>query len=283
MRRSSPPRAHALVVALVAGAAATAGRAHADTTLVAGGSAGIEYLPVDGAQGLVLLPLAFEVGSLSDHGLEVGGGAEFAPSIGGRCTSCEGWRTRLSFHARLHVAPEAVVDPWIGVGTGVELLRVPGHTLVTIPAQYLPPGSPTTYGTRQPFYGLDIPALELGLDVRALPQLRVGAFGRGALVAYLRSTDGESPPSWMTHNLGVDVMGGVHALVATDREPALLPDAHPGRRALAIAGFALAAVSAFFAVAGFSSKDTEGVGNAAGVLGLIGVGAAVPLVVIGLQ
>jgi hypothetical protein len=44
--------------------------------------------------------------------------------MGGRCTSCEGWRTRLSFHARVHVAPEAVADPWIGVGASVPLIVV---------------------------------------------------------------------------------------------------------------------------------------------------------------
>jgi hypothetical protein len=243
-------------------------------SVLVGASAGAQYLPVD-LGSLTLVPIALELGIRLPDGLEMGGGLEGAPSIGGRCSPCRGWTGRSAFHVREHLSPDTVLDPWVGVATGFELVSMPGQVGVA---------------TASPFYGFDLPSLELGLDASVNPRLRVGAFVRGDFVVLYRTFDGADTPAWMTNNVPARASGGVRAVwslpmagVEGERAPR---GTHFVRRRggvlLGMGGFVLGALSSYFAVAGFTAKhDAEGIATGVGVLGLIGVAFAIPMMVVG--
>ena len=239
------------------------------TKLVAGAALGAQYVPVDNA-GMIFVPFSVDLGGRYGSGMEIGAGLEGAPSVGGTCNPCRGWRARASFHARLHLAPDGAIDPWLGVGTGVELLAMPGQVGVA---------------TSSPFYGIDVPSLELGLETPVDGSLRIGAIARGELVYLPRTLSGRDAPAWMTNNLPLHGAMLVRASWSFPTEPhehSAPPERHAGRLLLGMSGAALAAVSTYFAIGGFTAKrDDDGVARGVGVLGLIGIAAAIPMMIVG--
>ena len=239
------------------------------TKLVVGAALGAQYVPVDYA-GMTFVPFSVDLSGRYASGMEIGAGLEGAPSIGGTCSPCRGWRARASFHARLHLAPEGAIDPWLGVGTGVELLSMPGQVGVA---------------TSSPFYGFDVPSVELGLETPVDDAWRIGAIARGELVYLPRTLSGRDAPAWMTNNLPLHATVLVRAswsFPTEAREHSAPPERHAGRLLLGMSGAALAAVAAYFAVGGFTVKrDDDGVARGVGVLGLIGVAVAIPMMIVG--
>ncbi len=232
-------------------------------------------IPVD-LGSLALVPVGIDLGVLLRDGLEVGGALEGAPAVGGHCAPCAGWTGRSSFHVRAHLAPDATVDPWHRVATGLELVSMPGQVGVA---------------TASPFFGADFPSLELGLDVRAAPRLRLGAFARGDLVVLFRTLDGLETPAWMTNNVPARFTGGLRAewsLPMPGATPEVAPPGHRFERRLGgvllgMCGVVLAALSTYLAVTGFTAttSDTPEIGRAVGVLGLLGVAGSVPMMIFG--
>jgi len=76
--------------------------------------------------------------------------------------SCSAHDIRLGFQAQYHVAPQAMVNPWFGLGVGYELLTIgfsgAGQS-----------GSTTAEG-------FEFANLQAGADIKALPNLGVGPF-----------------------------------------------------------------------------------------------------------
>jgi hypothetical protein len=217
---------------------------------------------------MAFLPFALDLGQRYATGMELGGGLEGAPSLGGTCHPCRGWRARASVHARLHLTNGGAIDPWLGVGTGFELLSMPGQVGVA---------------TSSPFFGFDVPSVELGLDAPVDGALRIGMVARGDLVVLPRTLSGADAPAWMTNNLPVHaaVLARASWSFAGATAPPLR-ERHTGRRVLGMSGAVLAAVSGYFAVVGFTTKpDNDGVARGVGVLGLLGIAASIPMMIVG--
>jgi hypothetical protein len=114
---------------------------------------------------LVLTPLAAEIGYFPDRRFEITLGFEYGQSNGLTCTQCDGWRARGTVRGRIHIAPGAVFDPWVGGGFGYEVLHVPGLAY-----------DPRTFG------GIELPTLATGADVRLFAGLRAGVAVEADLV-----------------------------------------------------------------------------------------------------
>ncbi|HEU4534443.1 MAG TPA: hypothetical protein VFS00_10005 [Polyangiaceae bacterium] len=131
---------------------------------------------------LALLPIVAELGFVRRRYEEVVMAFEVAPSIGGICHYCTGWRSRLGATVRLHLAPAFVVDPWVGAGAGIELLSAPQQT-----------GS----NNATPMVGPYV-ALQVGVDVQPSPGVRVGPYVAGSGQSYFLHTNGRETPGWAT-------------------------------------------------------------------------------------
>jgi hypothetical protein len=89
--------------------------------------------------------------------------ADAACGAGG---SCHAYDLRFGVAVQLHLAPRASLDPWVGVGLGVEILQAE----VQGPDPTAPPG-----GYEWKWAGIEIP-LEVGVDVRISNRLAVGPY-----------------------------------------------------------------------------------------------------------
>src|SRR5262245_36281394 len=114
------------------------------------------------------VPLSLSAGFRFVPQLHIGMYGSYAPGIGadapgsacpptGR-TRCTGAFARVGAEIQLHMLPLALIDPWIGVGTGYEFLWVnPGTMQFT-------------------FQGWEMVNLQAGADVRIRKGLRIGPF-----------------------------------------------------------------------------------------------------------
>jgi hypothetical protein len=86
--------------------------------------------------------------------------------------SCEASDARFGIVLQLHLAPHGPIDPWLGVGVALELLRAE----VVDPGGGRPPGR---YDWT--WAGLELPILEAGLDVRVSRRLTLGPYVSASL------------------------------------------------------------------------------------------------------
>lgn len=88
--------------------------------------------------------------------------------------SCEAFDLRFGLLVELRLAPGRTLDPWIGVGVGVEILQAE----VQGPDPGAPPGE---YESK--WAGIEIP-LELGLDVRISDRVALGPYATVSLAKF---------------------------------------------------------------------------------------------------
>lgn len=115
------------------------------------------------------LPLWLELGYRFDRRVQATLFLELAPAhvASDRCAGggCEAWHVRFGVAVQLHLAPRARVDPWIGVGVGIEVLR----------AEVDDPGA-TPVRRELTWAGLELPLAEAGLDFRISRRFTLGPY-----------------------------------------------------------------------------------------------------------
>jgi hypothetical protein len=121
------------------------------------------------------VPLRLDIGyRLASH-FYVGANAQFATVLPKACpsgASCTGTDMRVGLTAAFHLLPRRLVDPWIGVGMGIEWLNV-SRTV---------DGTTVDVNAR----GLELIDVELGADVRPAAVLRIGPVLSGSVGRYTR-------------------------------------------------------------------------------------------------
>jgi len=119
------------------------------------------------------VPVRLDAGYRIARHLYVGIDAQLAAIIPAGCTtgfSCSGMDTRLGIMVAYHLFPTELVDPYIGIGTGYEILetrRSVGTTSVDITAR-----------------GFELINGDLGADVRIGRSWRVGPVVSGSVARY---------------------------------------------------------------------------------------------------
>ena len=119
------------------------------------------------------VPIRLDAGYRIARHLYVGIDAQLAAIIPAGCTSgftCSGMNTRLGIMVAYHFLPTKLVDPYLGIGTGYEVLqttRSVGTTSVDITAR-----------------GLELLNGDLGADVRIGRSWRVGPVISGSVGRY---------------------------------------------------------------------------------------------------
>jgi hypothetical protein len=109
------------------------------------------------------VPLRLDLGYRLTRYLYVGAVGQMAVIVPSGCPaggSCAGSDSRFGAMVAIHLLPSRVLDPWFGVGMGVETLRVSraaGGSKVDITAR-----------------GFELLDVDLGVDVRATRALRIG-------------------------------------------------------------------------------------------------------------
>jgi opacity protein-like surface antigen len=113
----------------------------------------------------------------------------FCPS-GANCRAAD---FRFGVEAQFHLAPYQPVDPWVGVGVGLEVLSA--RTNIVFP-------NGTTALADASYLGLEFPLLEGGLDFNVAPQLAIGPFvslGLGTYTSF--SYDPKDGSGTTTHSI----------------------------------------------------------------------------------
>jgi len=119
------------------------------------------------------VPIRLDAGVRIARHFYVGVDAQLAPIIPAGCTtgfSCSGMDTRLGVMVAYHLLPTKLVDPYIGIGVGYEILhtsRSVGTTSVDITAR-----------------GFELINGDLGADVRIGRSWRVGPVISGSVARY---------------------------------------------------------------------------------------------------
>ena len=141
------------------------------------------------------VPLGFELGYRL--GRRVWGELQFeiapATAASALCaagTSCSASDVRFGLALQLRLLPDRRIDPWIGVGAGVEVMNAEGLDAATATR------------TEWSWAGLELPFVEAGVDVAVSREVAVGPW---ASVGFGRFTS-ES----MRANGGDTVSGAVH-------------------------------------------------------------------------
>ena len=144
------------------------------------------------------VPLRLDAGYRIERHFYVGIDAQLAAIIPAGCTSgysCSGTNTRLGMMVAYHLLPTKLVDPYLGVGMGYEVLhttRSVGTTSVDITAR-----------------GFELLDAELGADVRLGRSWRVGPVISGSLARYTGVAVNGIESTDFTTLLHVWVMAGV--------------------------------------------------------------------------
>lgn len=119
------------------------------------------------------VPLRLDVGYRIERHFYVGIDGQLASIVPANCTSgfsCSGTNTRVGVMVAYHLLPTKVIDPYVGVGVGYEVL----HTSRSI-------GDASVDITARGFEVLDA---ELGADVRIGRSWRIGPVVSGSLGRY---------------------------------------------------------------------------------------------------
>jgi hypothetical protein len=128
------------------------------------------------------VPLRLDVGYRIARHYYIGVDAQLATVLPNACPvggSCSGSDLRFGVMAAYHLLPGSVVDPWLGLGTGYEHLRV-SRTV---------DGSTGKISAR----GLELLDLDIGVDVRPTRSLRLGPVLSSSIARYTRvSLNGSS-------------------------------------------------------------------------------------------
>ncbi|HEX9400323.1 MAG TPA: hypothetical protein VF912_09460 [Anaeromyxobacter sp.] len=141
------------------------------------------------------VPLGFELGYRLSR--RVWGELQFeiapawaASSLCAAGTSCSASQVRFGLALQLRLLPDRRVDPWVGLGAGVEVLNAEGLDAATAAR------------TEWSWAGLELPFIEAGLDVAVSRQVGVGPW---ASVGFGRFTSESVRPEG-----GTTVSGAVH-------------------------------------------------------------------------
>lgn len=121
------------------------------------------------------VPVRLDVGYRFAHLFYIGGVAQIAKVIPNGCpsgSSCSGTDTRFAFMVAYHLRPTSTLDPWFGAGMGYEALKVSRSV----------DSSSVDISTR----GFELLDLELGLDLRPTPSLRLGPVLSSSIGSYSR-------------------------------------------------------------------------------------------------
>jgi len=89
--------------------------------------------------------------------------------------SCSGHNFRLGLNVQLHAAPDASIDPWLGLGVGYEWLSLSVSS-----------GGQSQDATLR---GFELGNVQVGIDFAASPGFRIGPFASVSLAKY---TDGST-------------------------------------------------------------------------------------------
>jgi hypothetical protein len=168
----------------------TASQSRATAGPVFGVSSGIVGVP--GAPGgwFALAPVAAEVGVHPDDHVEATFEFSYAKSVAGdSCDGCGVKRGRVAVNARVHFAPRAVLDPWVGGSIGVERLTLGDGLNAT--------------GVRT-FTGIQLPRAQAGLDLHPVRSLAIGAYVATELVWY-----DPDAPAWLSDQWPFRVESGL--------------------------------------------------------------------------
>jgi hypothetical protein len=115
------------------------------------------------------LPLWLELGYRFNPRVQGAIFFELAPArvASERCTDggCDASHVRFGVAVQLHLAPGARLDPWIGAGIGIEVLR----------AEIDDPGA-TPVRRELTWAGLELPVAEAGVDVRMSRRFSLGPY-----------------------------------------------------------------------------------------------------------
>ena len=91
----------------------------------------------------------------------------------------------VGVHVQIHPWPDGLIEPWFGIGPGVELIAVDG----------IPAGIPQLEGN-----------VQIGLDVHAGPMFAVGPVVSASVSSYSYGSDASSTYEWVTVGVRVDFM-----------------------------------------------------------------------------
>jgi hypothetical protein len=103
---------------------------------------------------------------------------------------CSASNVRFGFDMQLHFSPRAQIDPWLGIGVGLEFLSVEA---------YDPSINDISKFT---WAGLELPLLEAGLDLAISPRATIGPYVAWSIGQYTRY--GVESPGF------ADVSGSIH-------------------------------------------------------------------------
>ena len=92
---------------------------------------------------------------------------------------CSSSDVRFGVDMQLHFAPYANIDPWLGVGLGMEFLAVKAYDS-SISDALNPRVSKFTWA------GLELPLLEAGLDLAVSPRATIGPYVAWSIAYYTR-------------------------------------------------------------------------------------------------
>lgn len=123
------------------------------------------------------IPLGFELGYRVSRRFWAELQFELAPgtpaaSLCAAGTSCEASDVRVGAHAVLRLLPGAWLDPWLGVGVGVEVLNAKG----------LDGGGGAR--TERSWAGVELPCVEAGADVAISDRIGVGPWASLSFVRF---------------------------------------------------------------------------------------------------
>ncbi len=119
------------------------------------------------------VPLWLEVGYQFDPHVQAELFLEFAPSFvaAPSCAAdvdCSALGISFGLELQLHALPARLVDPWIGVGFGIEVLDA---------TTYFDPGPLGTPGRfERTWRGIELPLVEGGIDFSLSARLRIGPY-----------------------------------------------------------------------------------------------------------
>jgi hypothetical protein len=142
------------------------------------------------------IPLGMEVGYRFDPRVRGALYFDLSPaSLDPSCpadASCTGYDVRFGVVLRVHLAPAAFADPWIGVGLGIEIL----DATVALEAPAAPGASELRW------MGVEVPVVEGGLDLAISDLIAVGPYASVSIGWF--TSDAVKPPGGATSTGAID-------------------------------------------------------------------------------
>jgi hypothetical protein len=99
-----------------------------------------------------------------------------ASALCARDTSCSASDFRLGVAVLFRLAPRALLDPWLGVGIGIEVLNAKGFDATT--------GARLEWS----WFGYELPFVEAGVDVAVSDRISVGPWGSLTLARFTKES-----------------------------------------------------------------------------------------------